>query len=276
MARLTFGSVQAYATECGYTVEKKSKGYLLNGHVVPTLVKIVEVIKEGDLLDGEFSPLSNIEIEESEITEFCQKYHTHCSYSVYGEPKPQYCGLVFDADFYTYELTEIYLRHNGNSKNAIPEMTEYCKHRLVFRIKSTINHKAEVTEIVNRVNDVWDRFSPKDDEIDTVIKIARALHTLNNNCRDNDWHNRPVQMPSQPGFWEYAWECFNKYRVIEECKPILKSHGIGCYHRHISCTWIGDAIAKKHGQQKRFWWQDNHVNMTDIKYWNTVKELLSA
>lgn len=275
MARLTFGSIQTYATECGYTVEKKSKGYLLNGAAVPTLARVIEVINNGDLLDGEFSPLP-IEIEECEITEFCQKYHTHCNYPDMEEPKPQYYGLAFDANFYTYELTEIYLRHNGNSKNAIPEMTEYCKHRLVFRIKSTINHKAEVTEIVNRVNDVWDRFSPKDDEIDIIIKISRALHTLNGDSRDNDWHNRPLPLPSHPGFWEYAYQCFNKYRVIEECKLLLTSHGIQYHTRYGSSKWVGDVIARKHGQQKRFWWQDAHKTMTDIQYWNTVKELLSA
>lgn len=200
--RLTFDSVQTYAVKCGYTVEKKSKGYLLNGHVVPTLVKIVEVIKEGDLLDGE-------------------------------------CEML--------PVTE----------------------------SAAIDHKAEVTEIVNRVNDVWDRFSPKDDEIDTVIKIARALHTLNNDCRDNDWHNRPMQ-PSHPGFWEYAYQCFNKYRVIEECKLLLTSHGIQYHTRYGSSKWVGDIIARKHGQQKRFWWQNAHKTMTNIQYWNTVKELLSA
>lgn len=64
MARLTFDAVQDYASECGYTIEKKSKGYLLNGAVVPTLARIIEVIKNGDLLNSECELLPVVESQE--------------------------------------------------------------------------------------------------------------------------------------------------------------------------------------------------------------------
>lgn len=161
MARLTFESVKQYASEHGYTLERVKTGYSLNGLIAidhPTskaglalsnLQNVLRVINEGYLLDGQFSIVDwNLEIEESEIVSFCEKYHTHCSYpDIHDQPLPQYCGLVFNDQFSFYELTQIYCKHKGDSRLAIPEMVRYCTEKSIFLVVKPLLVPTENKEI---------------------------------------------------------------------------------------------------------------------------------